>query len=394
MTHDIAREINQIQQCLSQDKRLLGVFLGAGCPMAIEVDDATGTKIPLIPGIAGITSSVRDELKKSADCSGLLEVVETNLTGDGLADITIEEILSHIRGLRVIAGNAEVRGLTIAHIDKLDEAICSCIHDLANKVLPDTRTPYHQLASWIDATPRDSAVEVFTTNYDLLMEQAFESCRIPYVDGFVGSRRPFIDIRAMEEDHLPSRWARLWKLHGSLNWYQDKEKGVFRATTNETGLKRVIHPSHLKYEESRRMPYLVMMDRLRGFFKQPSATLFTVGYSFRDDHINEAIIQGLEGTSTSICFSLMFEPLSIYPKAVKLASERPNLRLLAKNAAVISGVQASWAEKDGTGITPSKWIKWTPKDPANANGPNTAELTLGNFSLFGELLNDVMGATR
>ena len=97
----------------------------------------------------------------------------------------------------------------------------------------------------------NTPVEFFTTNYDLLLEQALEDCRVAYFDGFTGVRRPFFDIRAMEEDRLPSRWARVWKLHGSLNWYHHPNRGVLRGTQSENELQRVIHPSHLKYEESR-----------------------------------------------------------------------------------------------------------------------------------------------
>ena len=37
MTEDPARQLNYLQQCLSSDKKPLGVFLGAGCPMAIRL---------------------------------------------------------------------------------------------------------------------------------------------------------------------------------------------------------------------------------------------------------------------------------------------------------------------------------------------------------------------
>ena len=55
---------------------------------------------------------------------------------------------------------------------------------------------------------------------------------------------------------------------------------------------RVIHPSYMKYQESRRMPYLAMVDRLRAFLKQPTSTLILCGYSFRDEHVNEVYRDG------------------------------------------------------------------------------------------------------
>jgi hypothetical protein len=248
---------------------------------------------------------------------------------------------------------------------------------------------------WIDATVRARPVEVFTTNYDLLMEEAFEDCRVPYFDGFAGSRRPFFDIRAMEEDLLPDRWARLWKLHGSINWYQDTTRGVLRGAANdETCLRRVIHPSHLKYEESRRLPYLAMIDRLRAFLKQPSSALFLCGYSFRDDHINEVIMQGLQGTQTAIAFALLFSSLGGYPKAKKLALQRSNLSLLARDGAIVCGAEGGWSEKEAETTSSSNMVgvTWLPVD--GKEGKCTAEWGMGDFLVFGEFLHEIVGQAR
>lgn len=392
--HDPFQQISYLQQCLSQAKKPLGIFLGAGCPMALRVGGANGS--PLIPDIAGITTVVCEEMRKHADCAALLTTVQDHFANDGHDGATVEDMLSHVRALRVVAGKGEVRGLTAEQLDRLDAEICKIIHCLADKSLPNNATPYHHIARWIDAVQRDKPVEVFTTNYDLLMEQALEDCRVPYFDGFAGSRRPFFDIRSMEEDKLPDRWARLWKLHGSINWYHDAIRGVVRGVTNEDGLRRVIHPSHLKYDESRRLPYLAMIDRLRAFLKQPSAALVVCGYSFRDDHINEVITQGLQGTQTAIAFALLFSSLANYSKAVKLAQDRPNLSILAGDGAVICGREMGWPENQEEPVVAigMDWIKWFPVDPKNERGGYRAEFSLGDFLAFGEFVHELMGQVR
>lgn len=392
---DPTKHLSYIQQCLSSDKKPLGVFLGAGCPMAIRVG-ADG-KEPLIPDIAGITEIVRDKLTKSEDCGPLINVVERHFKEDERDDTTVEEMLTHIRALRAVAGKVDVRGLSAKQLDKLDETICGLIHEVADRTLPNAETPYHRIASWVDAVGRESPVEVFTTNYDLLMEQAFEDSRVPYFDGFAGVRRPFFDLRAMEEDKLPPRWSRLWKLHGSINWYQAADNGVFRGTTNEdASSRRVIHPSHLKYEESRRMPYLAMIDRLRAFLKQPTATLVLCGYSFRDDHINEVIIQGLQGTQTAIAFALLYNKISKYPQAVTLASKNSNLSILARDGAVISAQKCRWPEKDAEAVPLGNdpGVKWTPLDPADKDSKRAAQFMLGDFAVFGQFLQELVGDAR
>ncbi|RMH34565.1 MAG: SIR2 family protein [Nitrospirae bacterium] len=389
---DPHKQVGYLQQCLSNDKKPIGLFLGAGCPMAIGADgEAEG---PLIPGIDGITKAVRHTL--SNKCGHLLKIIEEQFQKDGRTDANVEEMLSYVRSLRAVAGNDSVRGLSAEELDRLDVEICKTIHDLANRALPNRDTPYHRVASWVDSIRREHPVEIFTTNYDLLMEQAFEECRVPYFDGFAGARKPFFDIRAMEEDKLPPRWARLWKLHGSINWYHDPTMGVFRGGANEEGLKRVIHPSHLKYEESRRMPYLAMIDRLRAFLKQPTATLVLCGYSFRDEHINEIIVQGLQATQTAIAFALLFGRLADYPQATELARRRTNLSILASDGNVIGSRVSTWLEKDAECVDADsgRWVVWTPVDPTDENSKRTAKFQLGDFALFGEFLQELIGPAR
>jgi hypothetical protein len=349
---------------------------------------------PLIPDIAGLTKSIRDEMTMASSFNPLIEAVDRHFATDGRSGITIEDVLTHIRALRAVAGKDEVRGLSAENLEKLDDEICRLIHAKVDKALPNTETPYHRIAAWVDAVRRDNPVEVFTTNYDLLMEQAFEDCRVPYFDGFAGVRRPFFDLRAMEEDMLPPRWARLWKLHGSVNWHQVANKGVFRGVAEDRA-KRVIHPSHLKYQESRRMPYLAMIDRLRAFLKLPTATLILCGYSFRDEHINEVIVQGLQCTHTATAFALLYDGVDGYAQAVSLASQRPNLILLCRDGGVISGQQAKWPEKEEEAVSAdnSRWVRWTPVDPGSESDKRTAEFTLGDFAIFGQFLEELVGNT-
>lgn len=385
-------QLGYLQQCLSSDKKPVGIFLGAGCPMAIRVGGVEN--LPLIPDIAGMTERVRAELGKVPECVPLLKLVDGHFANDGRKPPSVEDMLSHVRALRAVAGKEKVRELSAEDLDKLDEKICRVVYELTDKQLPDSNTPYHRLAAWVGAFGRDKPAEIFTTNYDLLMEQAFEDCQVPYFDGFAGARRPFFDIRSMEEDVLPLRWSRLWKLHGSINWYKSDGRGVLRGTTNENGLKRVIHPSHLKYEESRRMPYLAMIDRLRAFLKQPTAVLVLCGYSFRDEHLNEVIMQGLQSTQTAMSFALLFEGLEEYQAAIRLASERPNLSLFARDGAFVSGRRAKWSEKDAEATLGDVGIKWTPAKPDDQKGKQVAEFALGDFAEFGKFLQNLTGRAR
>lgn len=58
--HEIFRQVGYIQQTLSQDKKPIGVFIAAGCPLSVRVNerDEAGKKVtdPLIPDVAGLTA--------------------------------------------------------------------------------------------------------------------------------------------------------------------------------------------------------------------------------------------------------------------------------------------------------------------------------------------------
>ena len=240
--------------------------MGLDAQVSIKIDE-NGKKMPLIPDINGLTQIICDKMEDCKGCEKSFSTILAHFKKDGKPNPTIEDILSHIRSLEQVAGIEAVRGLKADELNTLDQKICQKISTLMNKTLPDINTPYHKLASWIGAIPRSSAIQIFTTNYDLLMEQALEEFRVPFFDGFSGSFRTFFDPHTMDEDDLPPRWVRLWKLHGSINWRLDSSENISRGENLSPSQMRIIHPSHLKYEESRKMPYFAMIDRLRALFK-------------------------------------------------------------------------------------------------------------------------------
>ena len=267
-------------------------------------------------------------------------------------------------------GTESIHGLQPEVVQGADKAVCECIRAALDVRLPHTRTPFHAVAVWARAVRRHAAVEIFTTNYDLLIEEAFEASNVPYFDGFVGSFHPTFDLEAVEEESLPVRWVRLWKLHGSVNWQTRSDNQVVRASGPAAHGGTLIYPSHLEYMQSRRLPYLVLLDRLRHFLRQPSAILVTTGFGFRDEHINEVVQQALRSNPTAAVLALMFGPLADYPEAVGLAEQTPNLSLLARDEAVVGTSRAEWSpDEEG----------------------NTTAIDLGDFDVFGQMLWDLVG---
>lgn len=380
------RQSTLLQQALAPDKMRIAFLLGAGCPVSIQVPDGAGTK-PLIPDIRGLTATINDQLSKSGQFKASHETVLNRFKDGNPANPTIEDILSHIRALQDVVRDGKIDGLDRAALLALDAEICTITTKVVGVDLPESKTPYHQLATWIGGIQRAHPIEVFTPNYDLLVEQALEAHKIPYFDGFVGSKQAFFDLTSMESDALPPRWCRLWKVHGSTNWWRTPKDEVVRSESHSAEDRQMIYPSHLKYDQSRRMPYLAMLDRLRDFLARGQAVLVTCGYSFADQHLNEVILHGLRSNPTAVCFGLLYGPRSGYSEAVSKALKHPNLSLLAADGAVLGTVERDWRDDEQTGHV-LHGISVAKKEVAqNADAAKTnCEFSLGDFEQFGRFL--------
>ncbi len=374
----------EIIDCLMQSTRPIALLLGAGCPCAIIVE---GGK-PLIPDVPGLTKQVITVLEGGESVAAWKKLLFT-FEEDGKKEFNIEEALSRIRGFREYVGKGEVRGLSDDQLEKLEQAICGHIVDVADKKLPATINPYSQMAMWLGGVERQVPAEIFTTNYDLLTEQALEREKVPFFDGFVGAVRPFFDSIGLKNESLPRKWIRVWKLHGSINWKRSNEKERVEIFRGEPGDGSVIHPSHLKYDESRKMPYLAMMDLLKAFIARPSSVFITVGYSFRDQHLNEVILEGLRGNSSGVMFGLLYGNLDAYPEAIDLALRHPNFRVHAEDGAIVGARRLGWSEKDvaPTTLIPGGIVEWTKVGKSEERFK--PRFLMGHFALLGNLFSHI-----
>ncbi len=58
-------------------------------------------------------------------------------------------------------------------------AICQAIYDVISGGTPKPSSAHVSLGSWLKQSQSENPVEIFTTNYDLLFEAAFESGGVP-----------------------------------------------------------------------------------------------------------------------------------------------------------------------------------------------------------------------
>ena len=335
--HDPLQFVNDLSAKLASRSRHVCVLLGAGASKACG-----------LPDVSELARRVPQHLDQQ----------DTERLSHLLDGRTLEQALSRIRRLAaLLEGDSELDGLTGEAAAHLDQNVCQAI---VKEVSTNTANlePALRFASWAARADYHWPLEVFTINYDLVVETALERSRVPYFDGFVGNLegRFHTDLVEATRDD-PEQWllrsfVRLWKLHGSVNWAWDSESKteIVRLGRSVADVDAAaIYPSDAKYDESRRMPFLVLQDRFRRALAQPETLTLVAGYSFGDEHLNETIFEAAQRHPRSETIVFCYSSI---PEVVReRAAQTPNLQAITCSEAILGGTCASWeAPADVVGV--------------------------------------------
>lgn len=180
-------------------------------------------------------------------------------------------------------------------------------------------------------------MNIFTTNYDRLIEVGAELAGIHLMDRFVGTMMPVfrssrlnLDIHynppgIRGEPRYLEGVARLTKLHGSVDWVQNhgeirriglpfgadeinpylKAPGLYGADA----LRLMIYPNSAKDRETAEYPYVELFRDFAASICRPNSTLVTYGYGFGDEHINRVIHDMLTIPSTHLVIISFNDPI-------------------------------------------------------------------------------------
>jgi len=396
ITHDPQKAINQLNIILSNPGKKIGFLFGAG----ISLEDKE--RVDLIPGVSdiiladgklskkGLTSIILDFFTQEPQKTALKQIID-DLDG---SKNNIESILSSISEKEKAAGREKLCGLDKDELKKLREEIENKIKDIVSvhkdKKFGSRKLYHYDLARWIKNADRHSEVEIFTTNYDYLLESSLEKYQVPYFDGFIGSRQAFFYPEWIEDDSGIKKWTKLWKLHGSLGWAVDEEnKEIVRNpdddSKNNAGM---IYPSFLKYDRSRKQPYLSYMDRLSFFLRQEDAVLIICGYSFGDQHINDLLISSLSQSRSAHAFILKFGNL-VEDNFIsqEIAKKVSKISLYAKDSAVIGCQYGIWElSSKSENVFGVKIIE--------SGSAKKVEFLLGDFGILTSFLSESMNGNN
>jgi len=372
---DVLREIRELKNYLSYSKNI-GFFFGAGTSCALG-----------IPDIAQLTRDVEAALDASAKKT--FAIIRDDLkTLTPEREINIEDILNQLRRIRELTKESETKtyqGVCGKDAAVADGDICKAIYQIiTEKESGAALNSTKRFFAWYNLLNRDFTKEVFTTNYDLVIEKSLEASEIPYFDGFVGSFEPFfwqdsVDHHAQHGD-LTKNWIRLWKIHGSLSWFwryseTTKSHRIIRigniGCVDDIKNELVIYPSKDKYDSSRKQPFIAYFDRMRDYLLSGELLFVITGYSFSDQHINEIIFNCMRQNNRLFVIVFFFKDDDV-ENLHKSCSAYLNLQVFGPTKTIINGELGDWNfNKDAilpNEITSTYWDE------------EKSQLTLGDFN--------------
>lgn len=228
-----------------------------------------------------------------------------------------KELLPCDGKLKRIARDRDIESL-LSHVllvEKIDEARASRLKPLreqlekiireACRLKLDTKAPHRIFLDKITARKAsEPRVQLFTTNYDTLFEQAAQEGGYAVIDGFsFTSPRTFsgryfdYDIvqrertRLKDEESFVSKVFHLYKMHGSLTWERTVQGRVQQVDSTDSPL--IVYPASDKYESSYEQPYFEMMSRFQQALRKENTLLIVLGFGFRDKHIQNVILEAV-----------------------------------------------------------------------------------------------------
>ena len=156
---------------------------------------------------------------------------------------------------------------------------------------------------------------IFTTNYDLAFDIAFDRLGVHYINGFSGfHKRTFRPETFNYDVFFPGsttqgkvsrieKVLRYYKIHGSLTWvlnvpssenvYGIEEWPIDLVRSKQVYNELMIYPSSAKKSYTLDFPYSELFRQFSANITQQQSVLITFGYSFGDEHINDIIYQAL-----------------------------------------------------------------------------------------------------
>ncbi len=288
-----AEAVVKLEELLAQSARAF--LIGAGC-----------SKCAGLPLTAELTQKVLNSDDLDDATKAILAELRDLFVGSSNA--TIEDYLSELTDLLAIAERRTSRGakqqivtlgketygeelLRIA-ADQIKNGIAAVIEmSVSIETHRDFVRAVHR-PQRPGTSPHGQTVDYLVLNYDTVIEDALALERIRYADGLEGGVTGWWSPETFDGMGLA---ARVFKLHGSINWYElpgdplPRRIGGRLRIAGDKNRRIVIWPASTKYREAQLDPFAQLAQRARDVLRARGGSqrvLVICGYRFSDSHMN------------------------------------------------------------------------------------------------------------
>lgn len=300
--------LQKLEDLLLQSGRAF--LIGAGC-----------SKCAGLPLTAELTQAALGDPILDSDSREILSAIKDNFNGSS-PPAHIEDYLSELIDFLAIAERRKFRSATSQSIQlagktfelsKLSVA-AEQIKKAISKAI-DIQVDIAMHRRFVGALHRPSrpgknsgnqTIDYIVLNYDTLLEDALALSCVPFADGMDGGVTGWWNSSVFNRKNLS---ARVFKLHGSINWYEFPGETLPRRIASTVKLpgsnnnRILIWPASTKYRETQLDPYADLSERVRRVLspsQNSQSVLVICGYSFGDSHINIEIERGLKNSSGAL----------------------------------------------------------------------------------------------
>lgn len=333
----------------------LSLLLGSGLTHAVHYL-ATGTQATGMEPIdfGKFQSNIDDTAKKISKAAGREQ---------GNLEDQLRVAIELLNGLKILQKNSDVETLKEQlknGMKNFAESVLSSesniVTSVQNKREKAFTTLIAFLMSFASRTGTRDRLNIFTTNYDRLIEFGAELAGLHLLDRFVGNLLPIFRSSRLDldmhynppgirgEPRYLEGVVRFTKLHGSLDWVQADDD--IRRMGLPFGAKNIspylqlpgflelspyslmIYPNSAKDRETADYPYVELFRDFASAICRPNSTLVTYGYSFGDEHINRVIRDMLTIPSTHLVIISYNDPLGCIKSTYKKVGRHSQISLL------------------------------------------------------------------
>lgn len=286
---------------------------------------------------------------------------ESSISQENLSSITsnhdIESFLSFVILFEKISSREllDFEGHSLK--EKLEKQIASaCTLQL------DENNHHHELflQKLLARKNSDPRVQLYTTNYDKLFEQAAQNIGATIIDGFSFTLpRRFSgnnfekDIvyrertRVKNEESFVPNVFQLYKLHGSIDWEKDEKGSIIQNEHTEKPC--IIYPASDKYESSYEQPYFEMMAHFQQTLRKEGTLLIVVGFGFKDKHIQNVIKEAVTQNPNFHLLIVCYEKgkgitKELLPDFLKQDEKEEKIKVIYNNVSILHSTFKDFVE--------------------------------------------------